>query len=98
LFDARRRRLGVDIGGTPFVPTGSEGYGAQGGSKAPRSIARRHRSHAQPALAGEHGEEPPFDATEHRGTGIVWIPTQSARGFRFDAAHHSDMKPPTVPI
>jgi hypothetical protein len=59
------------IGGTPFVPTGSEGYGAQGGSKAPRSIARRHRSHAQPALAGEHGEEPPFDATEHRGTGIV---------------------------
>jgi len=56
------------IGGTPFVPTGSEGYGAQGGSKAPRSIARRHRSHAQPALAGEHGEEPPFDATEHRSS------------------------------
>ncbi len=26
------------------------------------------------------------------------IPTQSARAFRFDAAHHSDMKPPTVPI
>jgi hypothetical protein len=26
--------FGVDFGGTPFVPTGSERHGAQGGSKA----------------------------------------------------------------
>lgn len=58
------------IGGTPFVPTGSEHLGAEVGSKAPRSIARRHRSHAQAALAGEHGEEPPSDATEHRGRSL----------------------------
>ena len=30
--------------------------------------AKRRRSHAQLALASEHGEEPPFDAAEHRGT------------------------------
>src|SRR5580693_7038128 len=28
---------------------------------------RRERSHAQLALASEHGEHPPFDAAEHRG-------------------------------
>jgi len=26
------------------------------------------------------------------------IPTQSGRGFRFEAGRHSDLKPATVPI
>jgi hypothetical protein len=35
LFDARRRCLKASIfHGTPFVPTGSELHGAQGGAKA----------------------------------------------------------------
>jgi hypothetical protein len=55
---------------TPFVPTPSEPRRAQGGSKAPPlgGGSAAARSHAQPALAGEHGEygeHPPFDAPEH---------------------------------
>jgi len=77
LFDARRRRLGVDFGGAPFAPTGSGGHAAQSVSKAPRRFARRHRSHAQKIRAClalpifEHGEEPPFDAIEHCGSDLL---------------------------
>ena len=59
------------IGGTPFVPTGSEGYSAQGGSKAARSSRDGNGATHSPPFAGEHGEYPPFDASEHRGTPLV---------------------------
>src|SRR5579872_2690318 len=52
--------------GTPFVPTRPERRGAQVGSKAP-PLGGGSAATAQLALASEHGEHPPFDATEHRG-------------------------------
>jgi hypothetical protein len=70
LFDAPqacRARRAAPATRTPFVPTPSEGHGAQGESKAPRN-ARRDRSHAQ---RSEHGEDSPFDAAEHRGMILV---------------------------
>jgi hypothetical protein len=29
---------------------------------------------------------------------VLRIPTQSGRGFRFEAGHHSDLIPATIPI
>jgi hypothetical protein len=62
-----RRAAGRRLPGAFLAPTGSEGHGAQGGSKAPllRGGTGATRS---PFFSGEHGEEPPFDAAEHRGT------------------------------
>jgi hypothetical protein len=71
LFDARRRRLRRRFGGTPFVPTGSGRHGAEGGSKAPRSSRGGTGATRSPSFTGEHGEEPPFEATEHRGTVVL---------------------------
>jgi hypothetical protein len=45
----------------PFAPIGSERPGAQGESKARSGTGATH------SPKGEHGEEPPFDAAEHRG-------------------------------
>jgi hypothetical protein len=39
------------------LPSGTQGKGAQ-----------RDRSHAQTALAVEHGEDPPLARSEHGGT------------------------------
>jgi len=33
----------------------------------------------------------------HRSWAIVRIPTQSGRGFRFEAGHRSDLIPATIP-
>jgi tRNA synthetases class I (W and Y) len=63
LFDARRRRLSHRTSGTGS-PSRCPGIGrhAQGGSRA-RSGTGATRS----PFWGEHGEDPPLDATEHGG-------------------------------
>jgi hypothetical protein len=37
-------------------------------SRVKSAATRRDHSHAQPALAGEHGEDPRFDRAEHDAT------------------------------
>jgi hypothetical protein len=37
-------------------------------SRVKSAALRRDRSHAQPPLGGEHGEDPRFDAAEHAAT------------------------------
>jgi hypothetical protein len=58
--------VGLTVG-TPFVPTLSGRHGAQGGSKAPRS-SRGGTGRFFRRPTGEKIPEPPFDATEHRGS------------------------------
>ena len=74
LFDPVRLEAapGREVG-TPSVPTSSERHGAQGRSRAAPLGAgtAAARSHAQPPFGGEHGEhgeDPPLDRPEHRGT------------------------------
>ena len=65
LFDPRRRRR-VEFRGRPSPRPLHKATARRAGQKR-RATRRRERSHAQLALASEHGEHPPFDATEHRG-------------------------------
>ncbi len=57
-----------NLAGTPFVPTPHQGREAQDESKAP-PLGGGTGATRRPSFTGEHGEEPPFDASEHRGTG-----------------------------
>jgi hypothetical protein len=69
LFDApqaSRTRAKRGQSGTPFVPTPSEGHGAQAESKAP-PLGGGSAATRSLLFASEHGEHLPFDAAEHRG-------------------------------
>ncbi len=58
------------IGGTPFVPTPIAWPRRAGAVKSARSAGADPRAATRRPKAehGEHGEHPPFDGSEHRGT------------------------------
>jgi hypothetical protein len=51
-----------------LVPTGLEGHGSAGRVKSAASWRGGSGATRNPFFTGEHGEHPPFDASEHRGT------------------------------
>jgi hypothetical protein len=65
LFDAPQA---VEIlAGCPSSRQFQKATAAQDGSKAP-PLGGGTGATRSPFFTGEHGEEPPFDASEHRGT------------------------------
>jgi len=76
LFDAARSALGVDFWRDALRPDTFRTPWRAGRVKSAAFFTRRDRSHAQEIGAYfalpifEHGEDPPFDATEHRGSRV----------------------------
>ena len=91
LFDAARRAR-VDLSGRPSSRQVQNGTGRKAGQKRRAlacAAAPEPRAENRRLPVFEHGEEPPFDAPEHRGTCPCFLPCRWCR-FSGDRAFPTD--------